>query len=278
MPRQKPFPIQTIGTRRGQAGVVKDLVLEVEQNKQCLKCSSWVFMLKKIVLIVLVVFVVSAWIWTVSEWHNIQKRLDVLDGSIADISNNINRVPSAASAQNAHYNITVDMWQIFEKELQDYKQRLRDGKRQYQNQRADWNKILAESKKNLQNYNKFITVEGDFLEEEFKKYDNLLSRAGEQFDALDEIINNLNAIYGQQQRRLEKARAAYIDQAQETEKKQKQKPPVYSAPLIHIESQINGGTGYKTYPQTQENKNEKATEKKNVIRGTVTGSGTYKTY
>lgn len=237
-------------------------------------------MLKKIILILLFIIILLALGWNIFQWQGINKKISSLETKIDKIVKETGVTEGTGEMGKTGYEVTIDMWQIFEKELQDYKQRLREGKQQYTEQVSGWNSLLAELKKSLQEYDKFIAAEGDFWEKQLKNYDKLLAKTEERFEILGQAIEELQNI-------ATNLKDLLVGKEGEIKGKELEKVPVEEEeePARRgqkITPQIKGGGEYKTYPPKEEEKSETGEtseeEKGEVIRGTVTGSGEYKTY
>lgn len=235
--------------------------------------------MRRILWILLFILILGSWIWGIYQWQEVQEKLIKLEKDIEGISKT-GGVSLPQEKKETGYEITVDMWQIFEKELQDYKQRLREGKRQYSEQQTSWNKILNELKKSLQEYDKFIAAEGEFWEKQLRNYEKLLAKTEDRFEALGQVIDDLSSLFVDFQKWWEAQREQLKTQAMEMKEQEAEEEVIERKPTF-IKPRIKGRGEYKTYPpQGEEYEKEVITETEegDVIRGTVTGSGEYKTY
>lgn len=234
-------------------------------------------MFKRLGLTFFFILILCAQGWNIFQWQGINKKFLSLDAKVDKILKEEGIVEGIAGSSQKGYELTIDMWQVFEKELQDYKQRLREGKQQYSEQQSGWNSLLTELKKTLQEYDKFITAEGDFWEKQLKNYDKLLARTEERFDVLGQVVEELKGVTAEFQNWLAAREAELIEKEKETAPAP-EKPEEPIRPGQQITPQIKGEGEYKTYPQKEEERKPTEEEKKGVIRGSVTGSGEYTTY
>lgn len=151
-------------------------------------------MLRKIGWTLFFIILLFAIGWNLIQMEATHKRIVSLESKIDLITRQGGIVPTSGETGRKGYGLTLDMWQVFEKELQDYKQRLREGKRQFTEQHSSWNKILGELKKSLQEYDKFVAAEGDFWEKQLKNYDKLLAKTEERFEILGQVIEELQEV------------------------------------------------------------------------------------
>lgn len=226
-----------------------------------------------VVLIILIMFVVAL---NFLQWEILNKKISDLSAKIDAGKKDAESVSAPDSTQKS-YEITVDMWQIFEKELQDYKQRVKEGKQYFDEQKTGWNTILTDLKKSLQEYDKFVSAEGEFWEKQLKSYDKLLARTEERFDLLGQAIEELKAAVADVQNF--KVTPEVEDESKSSQKvidtEKESKEPEFQ----EIKPQIRGGGGeYKTYPATKEKKSSEKEQKSGSVRGTISGSGDYQTY
>lgn len=234
--------------------------------------------MKKIGWTLFIVVISMIIVWDLVQLEILNKKISVLSAKIDTITKDTEVLFSPESAQKS-YEITVDMWQIFEKELQDYKQRIKEGKQYYDEQKTSWNSILVDLKKSLQEYDKFISAEGEFWEKQLKNYDKLLARTEERFDVLGQVIEELKAAIVEIQN-------LRVTQATEEENKVVEKntegQKENSEPEFQqITPKIKGGSGeYKTYPDTERKEEKRGAKEEKIdgVRGKITGSGEYTTY
>ncbi len=231
--------------------------------------------MKKIGWVLLIVLIISVLALNFLQWEILDKKISDLSAKISTVTKDSGTAVSSDSTQK-NYEITIDMWQIFEKELQDYKQRIKEGKQYYDEQKTGWNTILTDLKKSLQEYDKFVSAEGEFWEKQLKNYDKLLARTEERFDLLGQAIDELRAIITDMQN------LKVVPEIEEENKEQQNisdtGKEVIESDLKEIKPQIRGGGGeYKTYPAVEE-KGSQDKGKSSTVRGTITGSGDYKTY
>lgn len=234
-------------------------------------------MFKKLGLILLLIVILCSLGWNIYQWQGINKRILSLDAKIGKILKEERITEGAAGSGQKGYELTMDMWQTFEKQLQDYKQSLREGNQQYTEQQSKWNSLLTDLKKNLQEYDKFITAEGDFWEKQLKNYDKMLAKTEERFDILGQVIEELKSVTAEFQNWLT-ARESELKEKEKEVAPIEEKPEGTPPPRQQIIPQIRGEGEYKTYPPKEEEGEPTEEEKKGVIRGTVTGSGEYQTY
>lgn len=234
-------------------------------------------MLKRLGLTILFIIILCALGWNIFQWQGMNKRILSLDVKVDKILKKEGITEGITESGQKGYGLTIDMWQVFEKELQDYKQRLREGKQQYSEQQSGWNSLLTELKKTLQEYDKFVTAEGDFWEKQLKNYDKLLARTEERFDVLGQVVEELKGVTAEFQNWLATREAELKEKEKETVPAE-EKPKESARPGQQIIPQIKGEGEYKTYPQKEEERKPTEEEKKGVIRGSVTGSGEYQTY
>lgn len=236
--------------------------------------------MKRIAWFLLFILILGSWIWGMIQWREVHNKLAVLEENVADVAKAISGEPSPAAERETGYEITVDMWQMFEKELQDYKQRLREGKRQYDEQRSSWNKILTDLKKSLQEYDKFIAAEGEFWEKQLRGYEKLLAKNEERFELLGQVIEELNGVIIDFQKWWESQEIQLKPKAEEGEVSEEEEEEPPRVRRQRITPQIKGRRKYKTYPPPEEGEEEEVPleETGEVIRGKITGSGEYETY
>ena len=235
-------------------------------------------MLKKFGWMLLFILILGSWIWGLSQWREVYHKLTVLEEKVGNVAKAVSGEPLPAVGRETGYEITVDMWQIFEKELQDYKQRLREGKRQYNEQQSSWDKLLSELKKALQEYDKFIAAEGEFWEKQLRNYEKLLAKNEERFEMLGQTIEELSALISDYQKWWEAQELQLKPGVKEGEELEEEEE-IAPRKGTRIKPQIKGRTKYKTYPVQEEEEEEIPLEERGeVIRGTITGSGKYKTY
>jgi len=236
--------------------------------------------MKNLQYIVIILLIISSWIWSIFKWQEIDNKIDSLYKNISGVSDSSEEIIDQSTDSETSYKITLDMWQIFEKELQDYKQQVREGKRLYNERQSSWSKFLDELKKTLQEYDKFIAAEGEFWEKQLRNYDKLLSKNEERFEMLGGLIDEMKMtisdfeVWWQEQSQNSKADVL------EGEEEEEEREGMYMKPT-RIETKISGRKKYKTYPlpedeETEEDSDSDGEEK--IIRGKISGSGKYKTY
>lgn len=228
-------------------------------------------MLKKLSWTLLFILVLSALAWNVIQWHGLAEKISSLEEKIKAQVGTEGIVTAGPKGQE----LILEMWHKIEDAMQDYKQSLREGKQQFSQQQSGWNTLLGELKKSLQEYDKFISAEGDFWEKQLKNYDKLLARTEERFEVLGQVIENLqNAVMDI--RNLGITKEAGV-KGRELEKGISEEGEAPSRRRQQITPQIKGGGEYKTYPPRGEEKTEEEVVGEE-IKGTITGSGEYKTY
>ena len=233
-------------------------------------------MLKNTGLILLLVVVLAVCIWNMMQCADIAKKVNSLNSVIAKLNGQGKAISGESEGGKKGYDLTVDMWQIFEKELQDYKQRLREGKSQFSEQQSTWSKTLAELKKTIQEYDKFMAAEGEFWEKQLKNYDKMLAQISGQFNALDQVVIDLQNMFADiQQRDIEQK--AVLEEIEQKETIIQEEAAV-GGRIRQITPEIRGRGGYKTYPGPEEELPKEVTPGGEVIKGTITGRGDYKTY
>lgn len=233
-------------------------------------------MKKKIWIFISIIIILAALISVVVQVQLINKKIISLDAKVDQLAKVSGLDAGPAGSSERGYQVTIDMWHIFEQELQEYKQRLKEGKQFYDQQQTGWSSVLAELKKSLQEYDKFIAAEGEFWEKQLKNYDKLLARTEERFDILGQVIQELqNTVLEVQNLKTIQSTEAE-SKATETEPGQvKQGKP---SEFLHIKPKIKGEGEYKTYPSTEDKEELEKEEKYKIIKGSVTGSGDYRTY
>lgn len=234
-------------------------------------------MLKKIGWMLLFIVILSILVWNVTQWRGISRKISSLEAKIDKVTRTIGFEPGSTVMSGKGYDLTIDMWQIFEKELQDYKQRLREGKQQFDQQHASWNTLLTELKKSLQEYDKFVAAEGEFWEKQLKNYDRLLAKTEERFEILGQVIEELQGTILDLKDWLSGQEIVMKGKEQE-EVVPKEEEVAPSRGGQQITPQIKGRGEYKTYPPKEEVEETTGELEGRVIRGTVTGSGKYRTY
>lgn len=232
-------------------------------------------MLRKLSWMLLFILVLSTLVWNVIQWHGLAKKISSLEGKIKGQGS----TPEAVATGPKGQDLILEMWHKIEETMQDYKQRLREGKQQFTEQQSSWNSLLAELKKSLQEYDKFIAAEGDFWEKQLKNYDKLLARTEERFELLGQVIEELQTVVADLQNLVAGKEIGLKEPGKEAAApEEEEEEPVRRGQKIT--PQIKGGGEYRTYPPIEEE--EKEEEQKEgvgeVIKGTVTGAGEYETY
>lgn len=232
-------------------------------------------MLRKLSWMLLFILVLSTLVWNVIQWHGLAKKISSLEGKIRETG----VTPETVAAGPKGQDLILEMWHKIEETMQDYKQRLREGQQQFSQQQSSWNSLLAELKKSLQEYDKFIAAEGDFWEKQLKNYDKLLARTEERFDLLGQVIEELQTVIADLQNLVAGKEIGLKEPGEEVAapEEEEERPARRGQ---KITPQIKGGGEYKTYPPIEEEKEEEEQKQEGgeVIRGTVTGTGEYKTY
>lgn len=228
----------------------------------------------KIVNLLVLLLIFIGWIWGLNQIYKVDTKLSVLESNVDKIAKQLGVEKGFTEARPAGYDVTVDMWRVFENELQDYKQRIREGKRQYDEQTAAWNNMLAEMKKNLQEYDKFIGAEGEFWEKQLRNYEKLLAKNEERFEALSQLTNSMEVLIADFKTWWESIDKTFTKTEMEKESvKQTEESSAGLKPQV-IKGKIKSTKDMKTYPWEE----EQQTETETVIKPKVSGSGTYKTY
>lgn len=231
-------------------------------------------MFKKLSWTLLFILVISTLIWNVIQWHGLTKKISSLEDKIKGQGS----TPEAVAAGPKGQDLILEMWHKIEETMQDYKQRLREGQQQFSQQQSSWNSLLGELKKSLQEYDKFISAEGDFWEKQLKNYDKLLARTEERFELLGQIMEELQGVIIDLQN-LGVGKEAVTKGKEEEAATPGEEEELPSRRGQQITPKIKGGGEYKTYPATEgEGEKEEQEGVGEVIKGTVTGAGEYKTY
>lgn len=237
-------------------------------------------MFKQFIVPLLLIVICVLLIWNVSQLQGLSERILNIELGTGIISQDPEKSgKTETSTTKKNYDLTVDMWQIFEEEMQDYKQRLRDGKAQATEQQSKWNSTLSELKKTIQEYDKILTAEGDFWEKQLKNYDRALAKAESKFDVLDQLIIDLeNAISDVGQTWVSQEQEFVDEEAEILDVQEQERRGTRS--IQTITPKIQGRGDYKTYPPKAEETTEEAESvpQGEVIRGSVTGRGSYTTY
>ena len=233
-------------------------------------------MFKNTAFILLLVIILGAFVWNMIQCADIAEKVDALNAGIGRLTGQTETISGKSGVGKQGYELTIDMWQIFEKELQDYKQRLREGKSQFSEQQSKWGSTLTELKKTIQEYDKFIAAEGEFWEKQLKNYDKMLARTSEQFNALDQIVAELQDIITDLQQQIKQD--TILQEIKQEETMIQEELEEGTGRIRQITPEIRGRGDYKTYPRPEEVVPEEAAPGGKVIKGTITGRGDYETY
>ena len=237
-------------------------------------------MFKKVTWLMAVAIVVAGWGWNIVQLNTLNNRLGQLELSLTDLSGRDQGQEKGAGVGESGYEITVDMWHIFEQELQEYKQRIREGRQQYDSQRKGWDSLLSDVKKSTQDHDKYLATEGEFWEKQLKNYEKTMAKSEQRMEIMGQLIDDLRSLVSEFQQ-LTDARDQYFtgpsireqeeileDVEEEEDRGERIRPQIKG-----------GGAQYKTYPLPEERKEIKPMkEEGEVIRGTISGDGKYKTY
>jgi len=239
---------------------------------------------RKIGVAIFWLLVLGVLVFNAVEVQLINKKISSFESKAAHISGEEGAVEGQLSDKQKRYEITLEMWQTFEQEMIDYKQRLKEGKQFYGDQQSSWGTILADCKKNLQDYDKFITAEGDFWEKQLKSYDKLLAKIEERYDVLGQVADDLRGTVQDIQNTLASIQQAPVSEEADRKFMAKEKENTPERASYQVEPQIQGSGEYKTYPpqgsvgQKEGNAKDEQQQGPQYIRGSVSGTGEYKTY
>lgn len=237
-------------------------------------------MAQRLLVIILIILVCAGWVWNLAQWNLLQQRLDMLEVGSFGLRGEKKEAAISGDVASSSYDITVDMWQIFEQELQDYKQRLREGKQQFDNQRSVWQKLMTDTKKNIQEYDRVLAAEGEFWEKQLKNYEKLVARNEQRLETLEQVVYDLKHVVNDVQQQWDTRAMKELERvAGEEERIEKEvSKPKRIGERISPRIQGAGDSGYKTYPPVEEQEDDDSERIGEVIRGSVTGSGDYTTY
>lgn len=230
-------------------------------------------MFKKILTPLFFIIFLASLVWLVLQMRLLNEKIASFEIKVGKIAGEGEAVSGAPGTAKKEYELTIEMWQTFEQELQDYKQRVKEGKQSYDQQQSGWAALLAELKKSVQEYDKFIVAEGEFWEKQLKNYDKLLARTEERFELLGQVLDELKGAITDVQNL---AAIQQTEAKEEAEVIRDERKRAVSEEPRQITPQIKGGGDYRTYPAPEEKK-EKEEEFK-TIKGKISGSGDYVTY
>lgn len=234
-------------------------------------------MSQRIIVIVLVGIILAGWLWSLSQWKVLEVKLMNIESNMGATKDAVSKQEGDDISSNSKYGITVDMWRVFEQELGDYKQRLREGKQQYDTQKAGIEKLVSEMKKNVQEYDKAITSEGEFWVKQLKNYEKAFAKNEQLFDNLNQAVDELRSSIFEVQR-IQENRAKGVSREMTNEEQIREEREEDKVEREQIRPQISGQEGrYKTYPP-ETGKESGEEEESNTVRGTISGSGKYTTY
>lgn len=237
-------------------------------------------MFKRIAWLIVIAIVIAGWGWNIVQLNTINARLNSLRLSLGGLAGKEASGQKGNETGKSDYEITIDMWHIFEQELQEYKQRIREGRQQYDTQRQGWDQLLSDMKKGIQEHDKYLSTEGEFWEKQLKNYEKTMAKSEQRMEIMGQLIDDLRSLIAEFRQLLEGREGYFVGPEARKEEMREEALAEEEDSGERIRPQISGGGAkYKTYPLPEQGKEIKPMkEEGEVIRGTISGDGTYKTY